>query len=147
MPVCGDERVRSELLALALSQMDAWAHEATLVQQQLDALRGSGMGGQAALLEPMAVIVITVQRDRIQQTARLLMGTTYSGTQNFQRRGEATWSRPSADWMAQEDHISLELAEYMDGLELPTRVADMLPCMPSAGSDSAARAAQEVDHA
>lgn len=95
--------------------------------------------------EPTAIVVITIQRNRIQQTARLLLGAPRTANRTW-RRGDlcGSWATLDRAWSEHEDNIGIELAEYMDALDLPDRVADMLPRPRAASSDAAARAAEEV---
>lgn len=113
---------------------------------------GTGTGAEATTAaagvvppaEPMAVIVITVRRNSIEQHARLVMGGTHSANRSWfrLREGSEGWACRDAEFMAAEDRIGLELAEYMEGLALPNRVASMLPR--PASPDAAAKAAEEV---
>lgn len=99
-------------------------------------------GGGTPIDAPMAVIVTTVHRDRIQQTARMVLGGTQTATRTWtrDRPSGGSWKSRDMDWHDHEDRIGIELAEYMHALDLPTRVAAMLPRLP--GDD----AAQEVHH-
>ncbi|MGO1072687.1 hypothetical protein [Lysobacter sp. CA199] len=107
-----------------------------------DALRQS-FPGLPQTPQPMAVIVTTIQRDRIQQTARLIMGRATSASRTFTRLGNL-WKCRDRDWPAHEEAIGVELVEHMEAFPLPDRVAEMLP-RPSA-PEAAAKAASEVRH-
>lgn len=103
----------------------------------------TALGDTAAA--PMAVVVLTIQRDRIQQTARLLLGSPRTATRTWNRQeGQSFWHSRDPDWSAYEDRIGVELMEYMDALDLPDRVAAMLPRPPSPDSIAADQAAKEV---
>lgn len=94
--------------------------------------------------EPTAVVVLTIQRDRIQQTARLLMGASHVASRTWDRRSSRSWQTRDPEWSCFENRIGVELVEFMDALALPDRVADMLPRPPAADSAAAAQAAEEV---
>jgi hypothetical protein len=102
-------------------------------------LRSPGLG-----VDPMAIVVLTIRRDRIEQTARLLMGSTATASRSWSRSGLASWRSTDDDWSAFEERIGVELVEFMDELPLPNRVASMLPRPSSPASDAARRAAAEV---
>lgn len=116
---------------------------------------GTGPGAQAITPhasiipppEPMAVIVITIRRDSIEQHARLVMGGTHSANRSWQRTGAGSWNTHDAEFIEAEDRIGLELAEYMDALDLPNRVASMLPrpATPAVMAE-ALKAVREVGH-
>lgn len=93
---------------------------------------------------PLAVVVLTIERDRIQQTARLVMGGTHTSKRTWNRVGPSSWRSADPEWLAAEDRIGLELAEWSESVTLPTRVADMLPR--PANPDAAAKAAEAVRH-
>ncbi|HEY5804878.1 MAG TPA: hypothetical protein VIT90_14390 [Lysobacter sp.] len=136
----------ADRLALALNadqHADEAAERALHAQQRADALRAAF---PTMVDAPMAVVVITVQRDRIQQTARLVMGYPLTATRTWSRFGTHSWKSRDPEWSAHEDRIGIELVEYMDALDLPQRIADLLPRPPSAGTDAAAKAAREVAH-
>lgn len=92
--------------------------------------------------DAMAVIVITVRRDRIEQTARLVMGGTHTAARAWERAGAGSWKSRDPEFGLHEERLGLELTEYMDALELPARVAAMLPR--PASPDAVAKAAEEV---
>lgn len=79
-----------------------------------------------------AVVVLVITADRIVQRAELQMGACSSATRTWVRAGAGGWRSRDPDFMATaEEALGYELAEYMDGLELPERVADMLPRHPA----------------
>ena len=79
----------------------------------------------------LAVIVTVVTADKITQRAQLHMGGVHSAARDWHRVGAGSWRSKDADFIEAEDRLGVELAEYMDLLDLPTRVADMLPRHPS----------------
>lgn len=81
--------------------------------------------------DPMATVSITIQRDTIIMTARLLMGGTRTVMRTWQRKGHAAWSSRDPDFIAAEERIGIELAEFIDAIDLPSKVADMLPRPPA----------------
>lgn len=128
---------------LADNRGDSAATRAQTFQFRADSLRAELPA--AALPAPMAVIVLTVQRDRIQQTVRLVMGGNRTVSRTWDRVADRAWRSRDKDWSASEDRIGVELCEYMDALSLPDRVANMLPRPPAAKASS--KAAQEVSNA
>ncbi|MGO4222113.1 hypothetical protein AB4Y64_09715 [Lysobacter sp. TAF61] len=131
------------LSKLAENRGDNAAQRAQAFQYRADGLRADCPA--ATTIPPMAVIVLTVQRDRIQQTARLVMGGTRSVQRTWERVGDRSWRSRDADWSEAEDRIGVELCEYMDAVSLPDRVANMLPRPPA--SKVSSNAGQEVSHA
>lgn len=139
-----DKSKRGSFAGNYQSGLETWTQEAAQIQERLDPLRPQP---QAETSEPMAIIVISVQRNHIQQTAKLQMGGTSMVTRHWDRAGAHSFqSADRNDWAEYEERIGVELAEYMDGLGLPMKVADMLPRSPSPDRNAAAQAAQEVRH-
>lgn len=81
---------------------------------------------------PSAVIVITVHHDTITQCARLVLGESHTVSRTWKRIGRGLWQSHEPEFLEAEERIGPELAEYLDGLDLPTGVADLLP--PQAGA-------------
>lgn len=113
---------------------------------------GTGTGAEAhtpgtrptAQVEPMAVVVITIRRDRIEQVAQLLMGGIHSASRVWERAGRGSWQSRDPDFEMHEERLGLELAEYMEALDLPMRVADTLPRPAQNPGEGFARALEEV---
>jgi len=136
---------RLVLASTAERRADVAEQQALAKQQRADLLRAENPAVCAAAAGTyLAVIVLTVQRDKIQQTARLVLGSPRSVSRTWDRVGASSWKSRDPEWANHEDRVGVELTEYMDALELPTRVAAMLPQPPSPASSAAARAAQEV---
>ncbi|GIX37994.1 MAG: hypothetical protein KatS3mg127_1233 [Silanimonas sp.] len=76
---------------------------------------------------PSAVIVITVHHDTITQCARLVLGESHTVSRTWKRIGRGLWQSHEPEFLEAEERIGPELAEYLDGLDLPTDVADLLP--------------------
>lgn len=134
------------LLAATAEQRAENALEAAAgVQTRADELRRELPAVAAPPTPPMAIAVISIQRDRIQQHVRLLMGGEHVAMRTWTRVDAATWRSIDEDFAVHEDRIGIELAEFIDGIDLPSRVADMLPrqCSP----DAARRAREEVCNA
>jgi hypothetical protein len=137
-----DESQRQTIAATFQTNLEFWTQFAAELRKRLALLRPQA---QVETSEPVAIIVISVQRDHIQQTAKLQMGGTSTVTRHWDRVGAHSFqSADRNDWAEFEERIGVELAEYMDGLGLPMKVADMLPRSPSADRNAAAKAAQEV---
>ena len=102
---------------------------------------------QAAMTDPpYAVVVTVITRDSIRQQAILQMGGRHTASREFHRTGQWSWRATQNEFIAAEERIGLELAEYMDQLDLPTRVANMLPhANGTPHSDARRRAAEEVE--
>ena len=93
-------------------------------------------------VEPHAVVTITIRRDEITTRATLHMGHQFNAQQTARRQERVFWRTPDADWVEHEDTLGIELVEFLDGIDLPRRVADMLPRAPTpAGLAAAAEAA------
>lgn len=99
--------------------------------------------------ECSATVVMHIQRDRIMISGALDMGCVRTVSQCWKSIGASSWKRISGgDFVEAEDVIGLELAEYLDGLSLPDRVARMLPRPATAAASAAiAEAAKEVGNA
>lgn len=131
---------RAELSEAAAIQVERRAADLRL--ENPDAVTATP--GAPPFSTPLALVVLAVQRDRIVQTARLVMGCTRTVTRTWDRAGSGSWKSRDPEWAENEDRIGVELTEYMDALPLPSRVAAMLPQLPAPGSSAAAQAAQEV---
>ncbi|MBB5864791.1 hypothetical protein [Xanthomonas sp. 3058] len=96
-----------------------------------------------------ATITMHVTHGAVVVTATLNMGPLREARQSWERRsGTGTgWKLIEGPrlWTTAEDRISTELAEFMDGLDFPFDLANMLPRRPTAAAAAAvAQAAQEV---
>ncbi|MDR0182427.1 hypothetical protein [Lysobacter arvi] len=139
---------RMRLANRAAARAIAATDRATLAELQLRMLVSLDAAAPAATpsCEPMAVIVVTVHRDRIEQHARLVMGTAASASRRWTRVGGSSWRCSDADWAEHEEALGVELTEFCEAMDLPSRVADMLPRPPAPASRAAAIAAAEVGH-
>ncbi|MGH8077743.1 MAG: hypothetical protein ACREPE_10505 [Lysobacter sp.] len=117
---------RTWMARAADDRAESSVDQALTIEQRADRIR-TQTPAAAGRESPMAVIVVTVLRDRIRQTARLVAGHTRSASRSWQRIGANSWKSRDPEWAEHDGRIGLELAEYMDALELPTRVAAMLP--------------------
>lgn len=98
-----------------------------------------------------ATVTMHVTHGVVVVTATLNMGPLRQVRQSWERRrGTGTgWKLIDGPrlWTTVEDRISTELAEFMDGLDFPFDLANMLPRRPTAAAAAAvAQAAQEVAH-
>ncbi|QTK47179.1 hypothetical protein [Xanthomonas euvesicatoria] len=98
-----------------------------------------------------AIITMHVTHGAVVVTATLNMGPLREARQSWERRrGTGTgWKLIDGPrlWTTVEDRISTELAEFMDGLDFPFDLANMLPRRPTAAAAAAvAQAAREVTH-
>ncbi|HYG08245.1 MAG TPA: hypothetical protein VD865_17790 [Stenotrophomonas sp.] len=136
------------------------------MQQQLQAatparpqIPGTGPGAEAttpavaayerAMGECSATITMHVTHDTVVVAAVLHMGQHRGASQRWERRRGAGqgWKLVEGPrlWTADEERISTELADFMDGLDFPFALANMLPRPASAGAAAAiAAAAEEV---
>ena len=124
---------------------------ATSPQAPQDPATGAGgeantphAGHQAAGMPPelpMAVVVMVITKDRITQHAHLHLGGFHPTTRNFVRTGPNSWRSKDPEFIAHEQRIGIELAEFADGLPFPDRVANMLPCAPANPSSDARQVA------
>lgn len=99
---------------------------------------------------PMAVVVTVITADRITQRAHLHMGGIQSAAMDWHRVGPSSWRTNDREFIESEDRLGPALAEYMEGLDLPSKVANMLPRRPADTSSEAFRqamaAAEELRH-
>ncbi|NIJ79654.1 hypothetical protein [Xanthomonas cannabis] len=96
-----------------------------------------------------ATITLHVTHASVVVTAALSMGPLREAHQSWERRrgSGGGWKLIEGPrlWTAAEDSISTELAEFMDGLDFPFDLANMLPRRPTAAAAAAmAQAAREV---
>lgn len=98
-----------------------------------------------------ATITMHVTHGSVVVTAALSMGPLREARQSWERRrGPGSgWKLIDGPrlWTKAEGCISTELAEFMDGLDFPFDLANMLPRRPTAAAAAAvAQAAREVSH-
>ena len=103
-------------------------------------------GAQAAGMPPdlpMAVVVMVITKDRITQHAHLHLhlGGLHAATRNFVRTGANSWHSRDPEFIAHDERIGIELAEFTDALDFPSRVADMLPRSPAKPTSDARQVA------
>ena len=129
------------------------AAEANTPEQCAQAVTESAAIALGAPEEPIALVVVAITRNRITVQAALHMG----GHQLVQRcwervdnHGNSAWSSRDPEFIAHEERIGIELAEFADALDLPDRVANMLPRAPKnpdcEARRMAAAAAEELRH-
>ena len=80
---------------------------------------------------PMAVVVMVITKDRITQHAHLHLGGLHAATRDFVRTGPESWKCRDPEFIAHDERIGIELAEFVDAIDLPSRVANMLPRVPA----------------
>lgn len=98
--------------------------------------------------ECAAVVMLHIHRDRVALIATLDMGGHTTVSRTWVADGSGVWRSRDQEFIAAEDRIGVEMAEYLDGLTLPFRVAQMLPKPPTAaGAAAMAEAAKEVRRA
>ena len=85
----------------------------------------------AAGADSSVIVSLTVTHNRIAIAGALCMGAPAVELQAWERRAGSRlgWVQVSGprDFVDAEDRIGLELAEYLDGLEFPFKLANMLP--------------------
>ncbi|MCD7096960.1 hypothetical protein [Stenotrophomonas sp. MMGLT7] len=96
-----------------------------------------------------ALVQIHVTHNVVTFTAVLDMGGKRTEQREWTRRtgpGKG-WvcSQQGGQFIDTEDHISRELAEFVDGIDFPFSVANMLPGK-KASPETVAKAVQEVGH-
>ncbi len=124
--------------------------------------QGAGTGPGAEAITPSMVdleslsqrdqcsvlVMLQIRRDRIAVVATLDMGGLHTVSRTWSAESPGIWNTRDQEFIQAEDRIGVELAEYLDGLELPFRVARMLPRpATAAGAAAMAEAAREVRHA
>lgn len=98
--------------------------------------------------ECSVVVMLQIRRNRIALVATLDMGGLRTVSRTWSADADSGWRTRDPEFITAEDRIGVELAEYLDGLELPSRVAQMLPRPPTAaGAAAMAEAAKEVRRA
>ena len=98
--------------------------------------------------ECAAVVMLHIHRDRVAVIATLDMGGHSTVSRTWSLDGSGAWRTRDPEFIAAEDRIGIELVEFLDNLELPFRVAQMLPKPPTAAGVAAmAEAAKEVRRA
>lgn len=107
---------------------------------------------ERAMSECSATITVQVTHDAVIVAAVLSMGQHHGASQRWERRRGAGPGWRLIDgprlWNSEEDRISTELADFMDGLAFPFALANMLPRPASAAAAQAiAAAAREVANA
>lgn len=90
---------------------------------------------------PTARITIDVGHDDMHFGAALHMGATFTASRHFQRAPTGGWFSTETDFAAREVALPPELAEFIDAIDLPAKVADLLPRR-RAGTHTAERAAE-----
>ncbi|WEE87246.1 hypothetical protein ACQ3G3_05860 [Xanthomonas oryzae pv. oryzae] len=97
-----------------------------------------------------ATITMHVTHGAVVVIAKLNMGPLRQVRQSWERRRGTGWKLIDGPrlWTTVDDRISTELAEFMDGLDFPFDLANMLPRKASAAAfESIAEAAREVSNA
>lgn len=89
---------------------------------------------------PHATVTIEVRRDQIHMRAALSMGSSVTATRDWHRDTGGAWRSKDPDFAARELTTGVELAEFVDAIDLPMRIADMLP-RKTHGADTAEHAA------
>ena len=92
---------------------------------------------------PHATVTFDIRHDQIQMRVALSMGNTISANREWKRQPGDGWRTDSEDLAARELTLGVELAEFADAIDLPTRVANMLPKRRH-GADTAEQAAAAV---
>lgn len=141
-PTTAAQRARAEVYA---EDGAAPAARAQCAQEGLPPLAGPN-GAEL----PMAVLVTVITADRITQHAHLHLGGLHTAMRDWRRTGKGSWESRDEEFIAAEERIGLELAEYADLMDLPTRIANMLPRAPASAISEArqlaAVAAEELRH-
>lgn len=108
-------------------------------QQQAPEDRGTGTGPQVTtggggncpartVAQCHARVSIDVYPDEIVETVRLTMGQHNDTiSRRWKRVGNNSFQSRAPDWSAHEERVGSEIVDFMSGLDLPTRIANMLP--------------------
>ena len=115
----------------------------------------TGAGGEAntqitavlparLMRQPYAVVVTVVTHDEIHQQATLHIGGREEACRTFQRASWHGWTTHDPEFICAEDRLGLALAEYMDRMDLPACVANMLPLADGQPSDGARQMAAKA---
>ena len=115
---------------------------ATPMHSPQDPATGAGAEATTQRPAPLAIVTTVIGHDQITSTAQLVMGGFVQTVQRtWHRCGRGSWRSTDPDFIAAENRLGIELAEYMALLDFPSRVADMLPRHPAPVLGEAFRAA------
>lgn len=89
---------------------------------------------------PHARVTFDIGHNSITASVALSMGNTISASRTWARTGKVSWNSLECDFAQRRPNLGTELAEFVDGIDLPIRVADMLPVQRH-GTDTAEHAA------
>lgn len=100
---------------------------------------------QASEPDSFALVTVMITHNKVVISGVLNMGGQHTRNATWERRrgGKTGWICNGArDFVEFESQISLELAEYLDGLSFPFAVANMLPGKRASAAAVAAAAAE-----
>lgn len=75
----------------------------------------------------IAVVATVITADGITTTVQLRMGGVQAVQRTWTRCGRGSFQTHDPEFVSHEDRIGIELAEFADAIDLPVRVANMLP--------------------
>lgn len=78
-------------------------------------------------IDPHAVVTMVIRRDEITTRVMLCMGTAAHAHQTERRQQNMFWRCVDPEWIDHRDRLGTELVEFLESIDLPSRVADMLP--------------------
>lgn len=89
---------------------------------------GGGSGGKPIQRQCYARIIIDVYPDEITEIVNVVMGDHYDTVGRYWSRvSENGFKTRDPEWTTHEERVGVEVADFMTGLDLPTRIANMLP--------------------
>lgn len=132
-----------------------YCNASTTAPHALPPEEGTGPGAQAITAAASgpdgssALLLVSISPDRVRMTASLVMGNgSQTVARSWHRRGKGTWESRDPEFIDAEERLGVELAEWLDAIDLPTRVANMLPRPGTPAAAAAiAEAAEEVRRA
>lgn len=76
-----------------------------------------------------ALVLTMIEQNKVTHTARTFLTSSLAeeASMSWNRVGPASWQTNDAGWFEAEARIGTELAEYMDELPFPDKVATALP--------------------
>lgn len=103
---------------------------------------GGNPPGGANARQCYARIIIDVYPDEITEIVNMVMGDHHDTVGRYWRRvGEGSFKTRDPDWATHEDRVGVEVVDFMTSIDLPTRIARMLPRKrgnPNAAAEAAA---------
>ena len=99
---------------------------------------------EALSIGAIAVVATVITPNGITTTVQLRMGGVQAVQRTWMRAGRGSFQTHDPEFVTHEDRIGIELAEFADAIDLPVRVANMLPRTSNQHSEARQQAAATV---